>query len=68
MICEVRQALTREWNETVQQMCSAVDRLKENATSDKRTFDGLHRKAEIARVAAEAARAKVELHRAEHGC
>ena len=61
-------ALTKAWNEAVQQMAVLVGDLKRAVNGDRKTFDVAHARAETARAAADAARAQLDLHRAEHGC
>jgi hypothetical protein len=49
-------------------MAAAVEAMKEVVAGDKETFDLVQRRVELAKAAVDAARAKVELHRSEHGC
>lgn len=58
-----------EWREATDRLSSSVDALSGVAeTATPLRFAEMLRESEIARKAAEAARMRVELHKAEHGC
>jgi hypothetical protein len=58
-----------EWRQATDRLSASVDKLSGVAeTATPIQFADLLRESEVARKAAEAARMRVELHKAEHGC
>jgi hypothetical protein len=58
-----------EWREATEHLSASVERLSGVAeTATPIEFAELLRESEVARKAAEAARMRVELHKADHGC
>jgi len=58
-----------EWRRATQELTASVNRLSGVAeTASALEFAEMLRESEVARKSAEAARMRVEIHKAEHGC
>jgi hypothetical protein len=67
--CTELAALMQQWREATEHLSNSVARLSNVAeTASAVEFAELLGQSEIARKGAEAARMRVELHKAEHGC
>jgi hypothetical protein len=65
--CPDRNRLIKQWHKAVQDFSKSVSRLRV-CHRDAGKFADQYQATEIARVQAEDAHVKLELHRTEHGC
>ena len=64
--CPVRKELVEQWSEATREFSKAVDALKEHLNGTR--FTHMLRLTQEARLKADNARLKLEMHCAEHGC